>query len=400
MKILFVAPRFPLPANTGAKIRTYNLLKQVAKGNEVILITFSFKGINSRIHIKSLEKQGIKVHLVKAEENINPFTIFSDKPISIEKYRSKDMRNILRNLTTNENFDLIHFDHLHMVQYRDCINGKPCILDDHNVESILLNRCADMTNNRFKQLLFKSQARKMVDLEVKLVNRVTKCLVVSDNDKNNLSSLLGQSNDIEVIPNGVDTEYFRSSGHHATSLPEENAIVFTGSMDWLPNTDAAEYFCKDILPLIRKIKKEVKFYIVGKNPSKKVIELGKQNKGIIVTGEVEDVRPYIENAEVFVVPMRIGGGTRLKILEAMSMQKAVVSTSLGAEGIDYTEDSNILLADSPQIFANKVISLLEDSGRAVEIGLNGRRLVRDKYDWNIVGDKLNRTYKEVLNVGQ
>ena len=198
MKILFVAPRFPLPANTGAKIRTYNLLKQVAKGNEVILITFSFKGINSRIHIKSLEKQGIKVHLVKAEENINPFTIFSDKPISIEKYRSKDMRNILRNLTTNENFDLIHFDHLHMVQYRDCINGKPCILDDHNVESILLNRCADMTNNRFKQLLFKSQARKMVDLEVKLVNRVTKCLVVSDNDKNNLSSLLASAYSINT----------------------------------------------------------------------------------------------------------------------------------------------------------------------------------------------------------
>ena len=395
MRILFVAPRFPLPANTGAKIRTFNLLKQAAKDNKVTLLTFAFEEIE-HIYIGELNKYGVEVHFVKAKENINPLTIFSDKPISIEKYRSKKMRDKLRDLIANKNFDLVHFDHLHMAQYTEYINGLPCILDEHNVESVILKRCANVNRNIAKGQLFKLQAKKMANLEVKLASRVTKCLVVSNNDKDNLSKLLGQTNDTKVVPNGVDTEYFNSTSEQLNKLSLEEALVFTGSMDWLPNSDAVTYFCKDILPLIWKTKKDVKFYIVGKSPPKNILEFGKEDRRIELIGEVEDVRPYIEKAKVFVVPMRIGGGTRLKILEAMSMRKAVVSTTLGAEGIDYTEDVNIALADNPQDFTYKVISLLDDKDKANKLGLNGRKLVCDKYDWNIIGEALISNYKEAI----
>jgi sugar transferase (PEP-CTERM/EpsH1 system associated) len=396
MKILFVAPRFPLPANTGAKIRTFNLLRQAAEDSEVTLLAFAFGEVGHK-YIQDLNKYGIEVYLVKAKENINPFTIFSDKPISIEKYRSKEMEDKLKSLISSKNFDLVHFDHLHMAQYKDYINGLPSILDEHNIESVILNRCADINRNIAKRQLFKSQARKMINLEVKLASRVTKCVVVSNNDKDNLSSLLGQNGDIAVIPNGVDTDYFRPQTANRTAQTE-NALVFIGSMDWLPNSDAVEYFCKDILPLIWKVKKEVKFYIVGKNPARNIMELEKKDRRIEVTGEIKDVRPYIEKAKVFVVPMRIGGGTRLKILEAMSMQKDVVSTSLGAEGIEYAEDVNIILADNPQIFADKVISLLENEKKAREIGFKSRELVCEKYNWDIIGKKLIGIYNEALNV--
>ena len=334
MRILFVAPRCPLPANTGAKIRTYNLLKQAMKNHSVTLVAFSFEDKDYH-YIEILKKDGIEVHLVKAKENINPFTIFSNKPVSIEKYRSKKMRNKLRSIIASKKFDLVHFDHLHMAQYKDYINGLPCILDEHNVESVILKRCADISRNIVKRQLFKSQAQKMTNLEGKLAGRATKCLVVSDNDKDNLSSLLGQNGKIAVVPNGVDTDYFQPQAANRTAQTE-NAVVFIGSMDWLPNSDAVEYFCKDILPLIWKVKKKVKFYIVGRNPAGNIIELAKGDGRIEAVGDRRDVRPYIEKAKVFVVPMRIGGGTRLKILEAMSMQKAVVSTPLGAEGIDCT----------------------------------------------------------------
>lgn len=178
---------------------------------------------------------------------------------------------------------------------------------------------------------------------------------------------------------------------------EEEALVFTGSMDWLPNDDAMVYFCKDILPLIWEKKPDVTIYIVGKSPSAELKKLAEHDNRIEVTGRVDDVRPYMEQAKVFVTPLRIGGGTRLKILEAMSMEKAVVSTSIGAEGIDYTKDSDISIADQPQEFADVVISLLNSDEDRKSMGENGRKLVLEKYDWGIIGKKLREIYGKLVN---
>ena len=195
MKILFVTPRLPLPADTGAKIRTYNLLKCAAENNDVSILSFYFE--DNKNAVEKLKSIGIDIHLVKAKERTNPFSILSKKPISIEKYRSKNMEYKLKYLVNTDRLDLIHFDHLHMGQYSDCINGKRCIIDDHNVESTLLSRCAMVNKNMAKRQLFKSQEKKMAALESKLVNRATKCLVVSDTDKDNLTGLLEEKREAE-----------------------------------------------------------------------------------------------------------------------------------------------------------------------------------------------------------
>ena len=171
-------------------------------------------------------------------------------------------------------------------------------------------------------------------------------------------------------------------------------------MDWMPNDDAITYFCGEILPLIWQKKGSVKFYVVGKNPSAVVKNLAGRDTRVIVTGRVDDVRSYIQRSHVFIVPLRIGGGTRLKILEAMSMGKAVVSTTIGAEGIKYTDGENILLADEPQAFADKTVSLLNDRARSLQIGAEARHFVRGRYDWDTIGRKLKTIYEETAREPQ
>lgn len=400
MKILFVTPRLPLPADTGAKIRTFNLLKNAARNNQVSLLSF-YQEENDKA-VNELKGLGIETYLVRAKDKIKLSTIFGELPVSIEKYFSEEMKDKIKELITNENFDLVHFDHLHMGQYRGCINGLPCVLDEHNVESVLLQRCAAIEKSLIKKLLFKSQSKKMASFEGNLVSKFTKCLTVSDNDKERLLKMSGSKANVEVIPNGVDTEYFSKeiASVAPSGLPrndEEDSLVFTGSMDWLPNSDAVIYFTKEILPLIWKENSKVKFYVVGKGASKEMLALTKSDDRIIVTGKVDDVRPYIARSKVFVVPIRIGGGTRLKILEAMAMSKTVISTTIGAEGIACTQNKDIILRDSAEDFSQAVLELLKNEPKQRSLGMAGRKLVCDNYDWKIISQKLENIYRQVVN---
>ncbi|MFH0764086.1 MAG: glycosyltransferase [Candidatus Omnitrophota bacterium] len=394
MRILFVAPRLPMPADTGAKIRTFNLLKSVSTANDVSFLSFDFD--NDGDAREDLGKLGIKTFLVKAKERMRPFSIFSDKPVVIDKYYSRGMAAAVQNIVSADRFDLAHFDHLHMGQYRRYLDGIPCVLDEHNVESVIFKRCSEIEKNPVKKALFILQTGKMADFERSLIRQFSRCLAVSENDKDALMRMSEGKAKVEVISNGVDTEYFspRSTVHSPRS---EKTVVFTGSMDWLPNIDAVSYFAKEILPLVWLKNSDVKFYIVGKNPAGEVKALAVRDKRIVVTGRVDDVRPYLFNAKVFVAPLRIGGGTRLKILEAMSMGKTVVSTTIGAEGIDCIADANILVADAPRNFADKIELVLNNEDKARDIGRDARRLVTEKYDWSAIGRRLNDVYREAVD---
>jgi sugar transferase (PEP-CTERM/EpsH1 system associated) len=408
MNILFLTPRLPLPADTGAKIRTFNLLKNIAVENKVTLLSFYFAENNQAV--EQIKNLGIELHLVKARERIKPTKIFSRRPLSIAKYRSEEFKQKLRELLSNTKFDLVHFDHIHMGQYVADVKGLPTVLDEHNVEFLILKRCADIEKSLVIKMLFKSQAKKMARFEGKLAIQFSRCLTVSENDKKNLLELAKYNAYVEVIPNGVDTEYFntRDEGRetkddsHGTPYAVrdtklDTALVFTGSMDWLPNSDAVLYFCKDILPLIWQKNAEVKFYVVGKNPAKEILRLARADSRIVVTGQVPDVRPYLAQAKVFVCPIRIGGGTRLKILEAMSMEKTVVSTTVGAEGISYTAEKNIVIKDTPKAFSQAVLDLLESESQRKQLGQEARIFVQSNYDWSIITNKLLAVYRSVLN---
>lgn len=396
MNILFIAPRVPLPADTGGKIRTLNILKQLALESNLHLVCFSFDE-NDKDYLSDLKKLKIKVTLVPMLETTLfqkvYWLFFHGMPISLIKYHTSAMEHAVKKLVENESFDAIHVDHLHMAHYLNCFKGIPCMLDEHNVEYKILQRCAAVEKSLPKKIAYENQSKKMNRFESETAQKFSCVFTCSIDDRLLLNKITNGLVPIYVVPNGVDTDYFKPD----TNETMEDALVFTGSMDWLPNDDAITYFCDEILPLIWERNKEIKLYVVGKSPSQSVKELAAKDSRVVVTGRVDDVRPYIAKSKVFVVPLRVGGGTRLKILEAMAMGKAIVSTSIGAEGIAYSQDENILLADTPEEFANKTVNAIANSSKIQALGKSGRELVLESYDWRVVGRQLRHFYKKVMD---
>jgi polysaccharide biosynthesis protein PslH len=396
VNILFLAPRFPLPADTGGKIRTLNILKQLAKENRVHFACFSFEAEDERL-TGDLKKLGIEVTLVPMKESTLLQKVigvcFLKTPFSLAKYNTPQMAKVIKTLMKAQHFDAVHVDHLHMAHYINLFKNTPRMLDEHNVEYKILERCEEVEKSPVKRHAYHDQAVKMWAFEADMAQRFQCVFACSEDDRVLLNRITSGLIPIHVVPNGVDTEFFQSG--QKTEM--ENALVFTGSMDWLPNDDGITWFCREILPLVWQTRSDIKVYVVGKNPSAAVKELAAQDKRVIITGRVDDVRSYIERSKIFIVPLRIGGGTRLKILEAMSMQKAVVSTTIGAEGIQYNKDVDIALADSPVQFARKIIDLIDNAKVIKSMGVEGRRLVCEKYDWNVVGEKLNAIYEKAIH---
>jgi glycosyltransferase involved in cell wall biosynthesis len=218
--------------------------------------------------------------------------------------------------------------------------------------------------------------------ELRICRRSSLCLTTSERDKDVLREHI-PSLECQVIPNGVDSLFFRDPGGHV----EEGCIVFTGTISYFPNLDGVLYFVDKVFPLIKAEREHVKFYIVGKDPPEKIRSYA-SSSSIIVTGTVEDVRPYLSRAQVVVAPLRIGGGTRLKILEALAMGKAVVATSLAAEGLELVSDEHLVIADDPRAFARTVVDLLGDEKLRARLGANGRKVVEERYDWRSITRQL------------
>jgi len=398
MNILFLTPRLPYPSDTGAKIRTWNLLLQAKKtGHNVILLSFVYDKEDVK-GIEIIKKEGIKVFIVDGKDKISVITILRalalNLPLTVAKYSGKKMRVMLREMMKNEGIDIVHLDHIHMSQYADCCNGTPTVIDEHNVESVILRRYAEREASFLKKLILRSEYKKMAKFEKTQCFKASKIFVVSENDRNNLTKICGTGINPEIIPNGVDTDYFTPP---YAPHPAPFSIVFTGSLDWFPNEDGLIYFFTEIYPFIKEKIPRVNITIVGKSPSKRLLQFARNDNSVNFTGRVDDIRPFIANAKVFVVPLRIGGGTRLKILEAMAIGLPVVSTSIGAEGLEANNNEQLLIADTPDEFVEKVISVMEDEELEIRLGNEGRRFVEEKYDWKIVGNKLNETYREVVN---
>jgi glycosyltransferase involved in cell wall biosynthesis len=211
------------------------------------------------------------------------------------------------------------------------------------------------------------------------VNLADHVLAVSETDRKYFANYADAAK-ITVIPTGVDVDYFQPSAQEQNP----SRLVFTGSMDWLPNEDAIEYYAQSILPILRREIPQVELCVVGRKPTQRLQALAARNPGIVVTGEVDDIRPHVHGSSVYVVPLRIGGGTRIKIFEAMAMGKAVVSTPIGAEGLPVQHDKNIVLAESPAEFAGQVTRLLKDRNERERIGKAARELVEQNYSWRSV----------------
>jgi len=320
----------------------------------------------------------------------------SPLPYFMKKYESKGMRREIERLLKEQTFDVMVCDFL-----QPSVNVPPnldvaTVLFQHNVEAMIWKRHYEIQKNPVKRAFLYDQWRKTWRYERSACRKFDLVVAVSAADEKQMREEYGLKR-AAAVPTGVDIDYFSPSGAIA---PENHNIVFTGSMDWLPNEDAMQYFIRELLPLVRKEIPDVTLTVVGRNPYASLVELSKSDKSIVVTGRVDDVRPYIEKAAVYVVPIRIGGGTRLKIYEAMSMGKPVVSTTVGAEGLPVTNNEELVLADSASDFAAALIRVFRDREWAAALGERAAKLVREKFGWRGVAESFAALCAEAANSPQ
>jgi glycosyltransferase involved in cell wall biosynthesis len=305
-------------------------------------------------------------------------------------YHIEAVQQALDDLFTRDHYDVVLFEGVFMADYQ-LSEGTQVVIDEHNIEYELLQR----TYQREKSLVRKWynwwESRQLKPVELERCRRAQEVLVTSKREALLLKPLLPDSV-IAVVPNGVDTEVFQVADQEQ-QLPDR--IIFTGSMDYYPNIDAVLHFARECWPLIRLKVPSATWQIVGKDPPLAVRDLAKLS-GISVTGSVPDVKPYLAAATVAIVPVLIGSGTRLKILEAFAMGKAVVSTSLGCEGLGVTSGKHLIVADQPRVFAQSIVDLLQNAEQRTALGNAGRELAETEYSWKQCGDNIIRALEKIM----
>ncbi len=388
MNILILTPYLPFPPHSGGSIRTLNLIKMISKNNHVSLISLVKQDeIN---YITDLRKY-CDVHPIalKIKKYGQLKSILSKYPYTtMLKYYSSENQKHISSIINDNDFDIIQVESPMMSAYVSNINDIPKVLDAHNIESDILYRI--LINKLNKRTIFNLiDYLKDKNYEKKILKYFDVCLSVSDIDNKRLKEM-GARKSI-VLPNCVDLNYFCPNKREDFS-PK---IVFTGLMNWFPNIDAVEYFCRKAYPALKSKISDIKFYVVGRDPIQSIKKLDKSNE-IFITGRVDDIRTYIINSDICIVPLRIGGGTRLKILEYLAMEKPVVSTSIGVEGIDVIDGIHLIIEDDIGKFSDRIIELLENPEYARNLAKNGRELVEKKYSWSGYEGKLNQLYKDIV----
>lgn len=400
MKILWVKSDFLHPTNRGGQIRTLEMLKCLHRRHEVHYVAFD-DGQNPEGLKRSSEycaRAYAVPHIVPPRRSVR-FAgqllqgLVLPLPVSVQRYASDRMKRQIEFLLESQKFDSLVCDFLFPAPNIPDISRA--VLFQHNVESMIWRRHVEQSANRAKRVYFRLQARRMESFERDICRRSGKVIAVSAVDSRTMGDLFGVRN-VGAVQTGVDIGYFEPP---PTVEPKADLIfadlIFMGSMDWLPNIDGVQFFTTEILPIIRKERPNCRIVIAGRRPTPAIQELGKRDPGIIVTGTVPDVRPYLWGSAVSVVPLRIGGGTRLKIFEAMAAKLPVVSTTVGAEGLPVTDGKHIAIADSPELFARRCLELVADADRRRQMAADAWNLVAREFSW----DAVTRDFEAMLESG-
>ena len=316
---------------------------------------------------------------------------FSADPYVVSSHRSKELRMTAQQMYQSLACDLIHCEWTpyaaNMPQSLSC----PTVGMAHNVESVVWRRYQQIEKNPLKKLYLGLQANKMERFERQALPRFNRVISVSDQDKKIISQWV-PSDRIAVVPNGVDMDFFHGESGHSSP----DSLVFIGSLDWRPNVDCVIYFLDEIWPLIKNSFPEARLAVVGRNPLPGLASRVASEHSVTLHGSVDDVRPYINSAQVCIVPLRIGSGSRLKILEAFAMGKPVVSTSVGAEGLEVENGRQVLIADNPADFADAVKRLFVDPAYRHSLAFEGRQLAMEKYSWRILAERLESEWQRTI----
>ena len=394
MRILFLSQRFLLPMDTGGKIRTGNLLAQLSQRHEITLVS-NYEAAKDAPYLDGMARLCARFVPVPWTETRRyslrffarlALQLLSRYPVNALNDYSRPLERALLDELANANFDVLICDFVQSALLFHAVTGAARVLFQHNVESMIPERHMRSAGNPAMRLFWWLQWRKLLRFEAAECRSFDTVIAVSDGDRRTFEKLYALRN-LAVIPTGTDIDHFRPQPEVAEA---ENDLVFCGSMDWLPNEDGVAYFLDEILPLIKTRRAAVRLTVVGRNPSPRLCRLVAERDDVTLTGWVEDTRPHLAAAALCIVPLRIGGGTRMKIYEAMAMGKVVVSTSIGAEGLEVSDGTNIVLADRPEDFAARCVELLADASRRHAIARAARTLVEERFSWSRVADEFER----------
>lgn len=374
-----------LPLDTGGKLRTYNILRHLSADHDITYLTY-YDGCRDTSYEREIVKHfpgTVAVH--SGVSKVRGVTRFFDyvrrlrsaAPYAVSRFASAPVRRMLSEWLEQPRFDIAICDFLASAQNFPPELSTPTVLFQHNVETVLWKRRADFASTWINRIVSNIESARMARYEAAQVGRFHRVIAVSEQDRQAMSQMTDPAR-ISVIPTGVDLARYTCTRGLELSNPQ---VVFTGSMDWEPNIDGVEYFCHEIWPHVLSRVPLARFRIVGRDPDSRVRKLA--SASIDVTGTVPSIIEHLREAMVLVVPLRMGGGTRIKIYEGMAMGKATVSTTVGAEGLDVHHEQDILLADDPRMFAECVVRLLQDRTFRKQLEAAAAATAR-QYDWSVV----------------
>jgi polysaccharide biosynthesis protein PslH len=380
-----------VPLDFGGRIRSFQMVKELARRHSVTILTF-YPAVEDDPHqqIAPLFEELITVPLqLPKKKSFGEYLDYlrllpARHAYSMQKYYRSELRKAVAELFARKSFDAIICDFVYPAGVLDWKSETPIVLFTHNVEAEVWERQYQVSKDPIRKLMFGLEYVRLKRSERYYAERAARVLAVSESNRQFFGRYVGGAEQVTLVPTGVDTDYFQP----APEASRDRNLVFTGSMDWAPNHDAMEYFYREILPLIRIEEPEVEVWMVGRNPPASLTRLVKGDPKVHLTGRVEDVRPFIDQSSVYVLPMRTGSGTRLKVFEAMASGKAIVSTPVGAEGLPVTHGGNLLLAAEPAEFAKAVIQLVRDVELRRRIEAGARALVEHGFSWRAATDRL------------
>ena len=394
MRVLQLAPRVCWPLDTGAKLRNYHLARVLSRDAQVTLLAFGDS--------VSAELQDVYDKIVTVPRG-SGYSLgkllrgaVGRTPLPLLNYTSQEMTNALSRLFTANEFDVVQVESIHLMNYlrtiRASLQRAVVLCDWHNIESELMQRYSEQEKSAPRRAYARRTARLMKDFEQRALAEFDAHVAVSQRDAEALRSV-SPSAKVFVVENGVDRSYYATDGSQSNA---RNRIVFVGSMDYHANVEGVVKFARSVWPAVHRQKPELVFTIVGKDPAPTVRQLS-SIEGIEVTGSVDDVRPYYREAVAAIVPLNVGGGSRLKILEALAAGVPVVSTTLGAEGLHVRDGEDILIADGEDRLTKALINLVDDEKWRARLISGGHALVAERYDWARLGAKLFECYQHLLS---
>jgi glycosyltransferase involved in cell wall biosynthesis len=402
LNVLWLSHFVPYPPQGGALQRSYYLVRQAARRHAVHVVA-----LNQRAVLPDEAALGEALeHLRAFCASVTVFDMpavasgprqlftaamsyFQSAPYEVNWLRSPRMHNYLRGLAASQAFDMIHVDTIGLMPYSEWFGETPVVLNHHNVESHLVYRRAAAERSLGRRIYFNREAAKIERLERSLCAGAAVNLTVSELDAVRLRAIVPEARTLDV-DNGVDVQYFFPG---ISGRNEDGGMVFAGTLSLYANRDAVRYLLSDIWPALAADNPERRLAIVGKNPGPEVLRAARDPR-VTVPGWVPDVRPYLDAASIYVCPIRDGGGTRLKVLDALAMGKSMVATGLAVEGLSMVEEEHYLRAETPLEYANQVGRLERDPSLRRRLGRAGRELVVRRYAWEVIGEKLERAYAE------